>query len=103
MQPQSHFPKGEQMNTPDNERTSVYERITQQIIHAIESGTAQYQMPWQSGDADSPLPVNAVTRKPYRGVLLDDSARTAYIARRLSKAFEHPLTSPGSSGLARPS
>lgn len=56
------------MNTTQTERTSVYERITQQIIHAIESGTAQYRMPWHSRGADSALPVNAVTRKPYRGV-----------------------------------
>lgn len=56
------------MNTTQFERISVYERITQQIIHAIESGTAQYQMPWHSRGADSTLPINAVTCKPYRGV-----------------------------------
>jgi hypothetical protein len=41
-------------------------------------------------------------RKPERGaLLLDDSDRVAYIARRLSRALDQPLTAPGSAGLAR--
>jgi len=47
---------------------SIYEQITQQIIEAIESGAADYQMPWHISGASSSLPVNAISRKPYRGV-----------------------------------
>ncbi len=36
-----------------------------------------------------------------RALLLDDTARVAYINRRLADALDRPLTSPGSAGLAR--
>ena len=56
------------MTTATAERTSIYERITSQIVQAIEVGAAEYRMPWHSQGADSVLPVNAVTHKPYRGI-----------------------------------
>jgi antirestriction protein ArdC len=51
------------------ERSDIYQRITDRIIEAIEAGAGDWRMPWhtQEGDA-SALPVNAVSRKPYRGV-----------------------------------
>jgi hypothetical protein len=46
--------------------------------------------------------VGSVGREPGRDVVLvDETARIAYVARRLSDAFDRPLTSSGSSGLAR--
>ena len=51
-------------------RTDIYQRITNQIAAALEAGAGTWQMPWHPGpNGMAPLlPVNAVTRKPYRGV-----------------------------------
>jgi antirestriction protein ArdC len=50
-----------------SERGDVYERVTNQIIEAIERGAGQWRMPWHKLTSAS-APVNAVSRKPYRGV-----------------------------------
>lgn len=47
------------------ERTDIYERITDQIIQAIEIGTDKWTMPWHQSFG---LPINATTQKRYRGV-----------------------------------
>ncbi len=45
----------------------VYERVTASIIAAIEAGAGTFEMPWhRSGNRAKP--VNAHTKKPYRGV-----------------------------------
>jgi len=57
-----------------------------------------------SGIATVPLKryVGSVGREPGReAVLIDEPARVAYVAKRLSEAFDCPLTFPGSPGLAR--
>jgi antirestriction protein ArdC len=41
------------------------QEITDQIIHALEQGTAPWQKPWQAGALE--LPFNPATGKPYRG------------------------------------
>lgn len=43
----------------DNEKA-----VTQSIIRAIEKGTADYIMPWHRAQ----VPINALTKKPYRGI-----------------------------------
>jgi len=48
-------------------RFDVYERVTSEIIKAIEAGAGEYRMPWHHGGH---LPRNAGTRLPYRGVNL---------------------------------
>ena len=50
-----------QAPTPD-----VYQRITDQIAAQIEAGAGKWRMPWHSAEARG-LPVNAASRKPYRG------------------------------------
>ncbi len=50
------------------EKIDIYGEITNQIIEAIEAGANNYQMPWHVNGADSVLPVNASTHRPYRGV-----------------------------------
>ena len=50
------------------EKIDIYGEITNQIIEAIEAGADNYQMPWHVNGADSVLPVNASTHRPYRGV-----------------------------------
>ena len=51
-----------------SEKSDIYGEITNQIIEAIEAGADNYQMPWHVNGADSVLPVNASTHRPYRGV-----------------------------------
>ncbi len=50
------------------EKMDIYGEITNQIIEAMEAGAGNYQMPWHVNGADSVLPVNASTHRPYRGV-----------------------------------
>ncbi len=47
---------------------SIYDTITNQIIAALERGTGDYTLPWHRSSAPLTRPVNAVTRKAYRGV-----------------------------------
>lgn len=44
----------------------VYSEITQEIVKAIESGAASFEMPWHKGSTD--LPLNAKTKKHYSGI-----------------------------------
>lgn len=49
----------------------VFQRVTHQIIAAIEAGAGEYRMPWNPrlcGGASVLLPHNAVGRYAYRGV-----------------------------------
>jgi antirestriction protein ArdC len=50
----------------DVQRNDVYAAITNQVIAAIEEGAGQWQMPWHRSGASRPI--NAHTKKPYRGV-----------------------------------
>ncbi|MBF5089576.1 DUF1738 domain-containing protein [Novosphingobium sp. NBM11] len=47
---------------------SIYDTITNQIIAALERGTGNYTLPWHRSSAPLTRPINAVTRKAYRGV-----------------------------------
>lgn len=50
-----------------SKRNDVYERVTNEIIEAIEAGTPEFRMPWhRSGTAS--MPRNAATGSYYRGV-----------------------------------
>ncbi len=51
-----------------SERGDVYERVTNQIIEAIEAVAAEWRMPWHKPAGANSTPVNAVSPKPYRGV-----------------------------------
>ena len=51
--------------TSKQERLDVYQRVTNQIIQAIEHGADTWQMPWHR---NATTPRNALTRKSYRGV-----------------------------------
>ncbi len=48
-------------------RFDLYERVTNEIIKAIEAGAGKYRMPWHCG---SIVPRNAGTILPYRGINL---------------------------------
>lgn len=45
-----------------------FERITASIIEAIEAGAANYRMPWTYSGGAIELPINAISRRGYRGV-----------------------------------
>jgi antirestriction protein ArdC len=50
------------------EREDIYTRVTNRIIEAMEAGAKGGRMPWHVTDAEHFSPINAVSRKPYRGV-----------------------------------
>ena len=52
----------------DTERKDIYARVTDAIVNAIESGTAGYRMPWRTSTGIPESPVNAVSKRPYRGI-----------------------------------
>jgi antirestriction protein ArdC len=45
----------------------LYQSVTDRIVAALEAGTPPWVKPW-TANADSGLPVNAGTRRPYRGI-----------------------------------
>lgn len=57
------------MNTA-TEKKDIYEQITNQIIEAMEKGASVGRLPWQNVDLSgcNLMPVNAASKKPYRGV-----------------------------------
>ena len=58
------------MSTYENTapKPDVYERVTSQIVNAIEQGTGNWRMPWHTSGKFAFSPINAITHKPYRGV-----------------------------------
>lgn len=46
----------------------LFERITRQIIVAVEAGAEAYQMPWQRWAEGTAQPINAASGRSYRGI-----------------------------------
>jgi antirestriction protein ArdC len=55
---------------------NVYEIITDRIIKQLESGVAPWRKPWSAK-----LPVNLMSRKPYRGLNVLTLASQGYPSR----------------------
>lgn len=51
-----------------SEKQSVYERVTNQIVEAIEKGAGTWRMPWHTSGSYAFSPVNVASHKPYRGI-----------------------------------
>lgn len=49
-------------------RADLHERITQQIIEAIEAGAGDYRMPWNAKGSSASLPQNPVGKYQYHGI-----------------------------------
>ena len=50
-------------------RADIYQRVTDQIIAALEAGADRWKMPWHTtGMENATRPINAISKKPYRGV-----------------------------------
>jgi antirestriction protein ArdC len=59
------------MSTSDNTATNsrdVYSRVTAQIINSIEMGVGMWRMPWHTSGRYAFSPINATSKKPYRGI-----------------------------------
>lgn len=50
------------------EKKDIFQRVTDQIVSAIEAGTNSYRMPWKTSSRFISSPINAVSKKPYRGI-----------------------------------
>ena len=50
------------------EKRDVYATVTAQIITAIENGVGNWRMPWHTSGEYAVSPINAISRKPYRGI-----------------------------------
>ena len=55
-------------NSSDTYQPTIYQRITDQIIAAIEAGAGNWKMPWHTDGTDITQPINAASGKAYRGV-----------------------------------
>jgi antirestriction protein ArdC len=50
-------------------KVDVYRKVTDQIINAIERGNVgTWRMPWHTSGKYAFSPINAVSKKPYRGI-----------------------------------
>lgn len=56
------------MADPATSRASIYERITADILAAIERGAGEWRMPWHHDGSPATRPVNVATNVPYRGL-----------------------------------
>src|SRR3984957_20208757 len=59
------------MSTNENTATDkrdVYARVTDQIINSIEQGVGDWRMPWHTSGRFASSPINATSRKAYRGI-----------------------------------
>jgi antirestriction protein ArdC len=50
------------------EKRDVYERVTSQIVNAIEAGVSNWRMPWHTSGKFAFSPINVTSKKPYRGI-----------------------------------
>jgi antirestriction protein ArdC len=66
-------------------KTNIYQRVTADIMAAIEAGASTYQMPWNSTSRHG-MPVNAGTSRPYQGIntllLWCEASRRGYSSDR---------------------
>jgi antirestriction protein ArdC len=64
----SNHPKSTGGNTLNTEKKDIFQRVTDQIVKAIEDGAGSYRMLWKTSGGFAHSPINAVSKKPYRGV-----------------------------------
>jgi antirestriction protein ArdC len=50
------------------QQRDVYERVTSQIVNAIEQGVSNWRMPWHTSGKFAFSPINVLSKKPYRGI-----------------------------------
>lgn len=52
----------------ETEKKDIYQRITNKIVEAIEAGAPSYKMPWRTSGNIAHSPINAVSKRAYRGI-----------------------------------
>lgn len=52
----------------NTEKQDVYQRVTDQIVAAIEKGVGNWRMPWHTSGKYAFSPINFMSKKPYRGI-----------------------------------
>ena len=55
------------MTNANKTSRDIYQTITDRLVAAIEAGAPAHEMPWHSKAAGT-IPVNALTKRAYRGV-----------------------------------
>ena len=60
--------KDSSFTSSNQNSANIYQRITDQIIAAIEAGAGDWKMPWHSDVTGITQPINAASGKTYRGV-----------------------------------
>src|SRR5450631_855681 len=53
-------------NNTTSLKLDVYEMVTNRIIDLLEAGTVPWQKPW----TDAGVPINLISKRPYRGINL---------------------------------
>lgn len=75
--------------------SDLYQSVTDKIVAALEAGTPPWVRPW-TADADSGLPVNAGSKRPYQGInvvllllegMVHGYARNAWLTYRQASAL----------------
>jgi len=59
------------MSNSDSTATNprdVYRKVTDAIINSIEQGVGNWRMPWHTSGRFAFSPINATSKKPYRGI-----------------------------------
>jgi len=56
------------VSSSSSHQPTIYQRITDQIVAAIEAGADDWIMPWHTDGTDITQPINAASGKAYRGV-----------------------------------
>lgn len=51
-----------------NDRISIYDKVTNAIIHQLETGTAPWAKPWSAKNCNPSMPINAKSKRAYSGV-----------------------------------
>jgi antirestriction protein ArdC len=46
----------------------LYQSVTADIIKDLETGTAPWTKPWKNGNTGGILPMNAATKRSYKGI-----------------------------------
>lgn len=60
------------MNT---EKKDIFEKVNAQIVKTIEEGADSYRMPWRTSGGFPHSPINAASKKAYRGISKYEPAR----------------------------
>jgi antirestriction protein ArdC len=56
------------LDSTATDKRDVYQRVTDQIVTAIEQGAGTWRLPWHTSGRFAFSPINVTSHKPYRGI-----------------------------------